>query len=107
MGRERREGHQVGRGAGVDQEAVLHPEERGQFLFEGFALGSEREPEIQGRADGGFDLVLVKYAAGVGNGLAGRPRRVGGVIAGALALVHESGVIAGEFQDLRFEFGGR
>ena len=84
MGGEGGKRHEVSRGSGVNQERELHAEQGGEFLLEGFALGSEGQPEIESRTDRCFDLVLIEDAAGVGNGLAGSPRRVGGVIAGAL-----------------------
>ena len=35
-------GHQIGGGTGVDQQAVLYAEERGEFLLERLALGPKR-----------------------------------------------------------------
>ncbi len=102
---ERGEGDEVGRGAGVDEEAVFHAKEGGELLLEGFALGAEGEPEVEGGAHGGLDLVFVEHATGVGDGLARGPRSVRGVVAGTLALVHERGIFAGEAENLGFEFG--
>ena len=97
MGGEGGEGDEVGGGAGVDEEAVFHAEEGGEFLLEGFAFGAEGEPEVEGGADGGFDFGGVKYAAGIGDSLTGGPGRVGGVVTGALAGVEDRGVVAGNY----------
>jgi hypothetical protein len=85
---------------------VLHSEKGGELLLEGFAFGAERKPEIERGTDSRLDLVLVEYAAGIRNGLAGSPRRTSKVLARALAGVHKGGVFAGEPENLGFEFGG-
>ena len=85
---------------------MLNAHERGQFLFKGFAFGSEGKPEIQRGADGGLDFILVEHASGVGDGLAGSPRCMSGIVTGTLPGMHKRRVFAGEAEDFGFEFGG-
>lgn len=100
------EGDEVGRRAGIDQQAVLHAKQAGEFLFEGLALGPEGQPKIQRGANGGLDLVLIEHSAGVGDGLAGLPGGVRGIVTRALSGMHERGVLAGEAEDLGLDVCG-
>ena len=79
----------------------LTPRNFAELLLEGFAFGTEREPEIERRGNGGFDFVGVEDAAGVRDRrLAGHERiaRFGSVAAtvvrGALSP-HTRGSVAG------------
>ena len=75
-------GEQVGRGAGVAENAGFDAEEFGEPFLELFAFFAEGEPEIERGADGGSDFLLRKNATGVGD-----YGRAGNECTGAILLV--------------------
>ena len=99
VGRERGEGDEVGGGAGVDEERVLHAEERGELGLKRGTLGPERQPEIERGRDGGFDLVFVEDATGVGHGGLAGHKGIRVIGTGAVGAMGERGIFAREAQD--------
>ena len=87
-GGEGRDCHQVGRRAGIHQQAVAYSHEGRQLLFHGGAFGAEGEPEIEGCGHRCLHLLFAEHPAGIRDGTALLPRspgRIGGGAEGAMA----------------------
>ena len=106
---QRADGEQVRRRAGVDEQRAFDAQDSSQFTLERIALAPERQPEVEGGIDGGFDLVAIKHASTVGHGVcAGGERRGGrrGVGGRTVRAVDEGGILARQAQDFSFDRGG-
>ena len=106
VGGERGEGHEIGRGAGIDEQGVADAKKRGEFFLEGLALGAKREPEIQSGRDGSLHFVFVEDATGVRNsGFARNKSRTLRIVARSVGGMKCAGVGAGGFANSLFENG--
>ena len=103
VGRERGEGHKVRGGTGINQERELHAEEGGEFLFEGFAFGSEGEPKVEGGADGSFYFILIKNPAGIWHGGGARDKWGDIFRRWAIGAMRQRGVFPGQPQNFRLK----
>jgi hypothetical protein len=59
------DGHQIGRGAGIDGNDLAHAQEVAQFFLEFLGVRAGRQPEVEGGADHVLYFGGVKDAAGV------------------------------------------
>lgn len=73
-----RDRHEIGGGARIHQQAVLHSHESGQLPLHRRPLRSEREPEIEGGGHGRLHFVLSEHTPGVGDGGSILPLRSSG-----------------------------
>ena len=98
------EGHQVGGGARIHQQAGAHPQKRRQFLLKGVAFRPQGEPEVQAACHRSLHLVLPEDTPGIGN----RSAVVGStvrVVARPKAAMGRAGIAAAQRQDLCLESG--
>lgn len=102
---ERRDGEEIGRGAGVHQEGTAHAELGGKLLFKRIALFAESEPKIERGADRRRDFIGIKHSCRI------RDRIGNAVIRGCRsrerAAMHHRGILASEVEDLLTELFGR
>ena len=75
-------------------------------MFERISFRAERQPEIEGGADGGLDFIGVEDSACVRDGGLARQKgeRLGNRVSRTVRAVREPGVLAGEAEDFGFEF---
>ena len=91
---------QVGGRAGVGQNRSFDADKFCESLLELFAFFSECEPKVEHARNAGFDFVLRENTPGIGHDcFAGSELRF---VTGPLRAMHATGILAGQFQNLRF-----